>query len=54
MRKDIEMTFKNKKSGIIVKHACHHWLADSKAYYLEGVKGMPLGMAFNKAEWERL
>ena len=56
MRKDIKITLRHKKSGITQTYFCHHYSADSRAYYLQGVKGInnPLGLAFNKAEWERI
>lgn len=54
--KKVEITLRNKKSNITQKFLCHHYLADKNAYYLEGVKGhnAPFGLAFNKAEWERI
>ena len=58
MRKGIEITLRNKKNGITQTYFCHHYSADSRAYYLQGVKGcndpLGIGLAFNKAEWERV
>ena len=57
MRKGIEIILSNKNNGNIQKLYCHHFAADSRAYYLKGVKGFKdsnIVMAFNKAEWERL
>lgn len=58
MRKDIELKFRNKKNGLIKKVYCHHWSADSNAFYCQGVKGykdpLNIGLAFTKAEWERV
>ena len=58
MRKNIELKLKNKKTGFIQTVYCHHWAADANAYYCQGVKGhkdpLNIGMAFAKAEWERI
>ena len=58
MRKDIEITLKHRKTGIIKTYYCHSYAADERAYYLQGVKGfndpLNIGMGFNKAEWERI
>lgn len=58
MRKDIEIILRNKNSGRIQILYCHHYSADYRAYYLQGVKGfkdpLNIGMSFNKAEWERI
>ena len=58
MRKDIEIILRNKNNGNIQKLYCHYFRADNRAYYLQGVKGfkdpLNIGMAFNKAEWERI
>lgn len=55
--KSIEINLKNKKTGKVFTYHCHTYRADSRAYYLEGVKGHTdygFGMGFNKAEWERV
>ena len=58
MKKDIEIKLKHKQTGIIKTYLCHCYRADSRAYYLQGVKGfndpLNIGLAFNKAEWERI
>lgn len=55
--KKVEITLRNKKTQKTFTYLCHHYMADSRAYYLYGVKGHKdygFGMAFNKAEWERV
>ena len=56
MRKDIEIKLRSKLTGQVVTYFCHHFVGDSTAYYLQGVRGhndpLNIGMAFNKTEWE--
>ena len=56
MRKDIEIKLKQKSTGKIMTYFCHHFAGDTRAYYLQGVRGfkdpLNIGMSFNRAEWE--
>lgn len=55
--KQLEITLRHKKTCKILTLKCHHYAADSRAYYLYGVKGhkdYAYGEAYNKIEWERI
>ena len=55
--KQVQITLRHKKTQNTITYFCHHYSADSRCYYLHGVKGHKdygFGMAFNKVEWERI
>ena len=58
MRKDIEITLRHKRSGLVKTYFCHHYSANSSYYHLQGVKDhkdpLNIGMCFPKTEWERI